>query len=318
MKRNNSIRIKPAESNTELNQKNYKEPIKEILSSSSLAYLLSPIRSKRLLIKFIWIIFLILFLLASVYYCTQNIIDYLKYDTTTSIESINEQESEFPTISFCMKHDNIFEIEIKDIWFNNQNLIKEWQNHIESYQDLVYGQCYRFNSGLNMSNESTPIKRLKTSGLDDGLWLDIQSKSKSDSLVVFIHNYTQIPATIYNKGRFISNDSNNYLIIKRIYEQKLELPYNTCYKNISQFLFLYNQTIINYIKSQKREYSQKACFYLCRNLKFNELNYCKCKLPSYDHEIWSNCWKSALYSNCYEAKIKGVHLFLYSKSQHTR
>jgi len=70
-----------------------------------------------------------------------------KYDATTSIESINEQESEFPTISFCMKHDNIFEIEIKDIWFNNQNLIEEWQNHIESYQDLVYGQCYRFNSG---------------------------------------------------------------------------------------------------------------------------------------------------------------------------
>jgi hypothetical protein len=44
------------------------------------------------------------------------------------------------------------------------------------------------------------------------------------------------------------------LIIKRIYEQKLELPYNDCYKNISQFLFLYNQTIIDYIKSKKREF----------------------------------------------------------------
>ena len=38
-------------------------------------------------------------------------------------------------------------------------------------------------------------------------------------------------------------------------------------------------------------------------IKFNELNYCKCKLPSYDHEIWSNCWKSALYSNCYDRFI---------------
>jgi hypothetical protein len=36
--------------------KDYKQSIKEILSSSSLAYLLSPIRSKRLLIKIIYII----------------------------------------------------------------------------------------------------------------------------------------------------------------------------------------------------------------------------------------------------------------------
>jgi len=203
-----------------------------------------------------------------------------------------------------MKHDKSFDIYIKDMWFNNKNLIEEWQNHIESYQDLVYGQCYRFNSGSNMSNESIPIKKLKTSGLDDGFWLDIRSKSESesDSLVVFIHNYTQIPATIYNRGRFISNDSNNYLIIKRIYEQKLELPYNDCYKNISQFLFLYNQTIIDYIKSKKREYSQKECIYLCRNLKFIEFNYCKCKLQSYDHEIW-NCWKTGSYTDCYDRFI---------------
>ena len=45
-------------SNTEAT-KDYKTPIKEIISSSSLAYLLSPIRSRRLLIKIIWIVFLI-------------------------------------------------------------------------------------------------------------------------------------------------------------------------------------------------------------------------------------------------------------------
>ena len=32
----------------------YKKPIKEILAASSLAYLLSPFRSKRLFVKIIW------------------------------------------------------------------------------------------------------------------------------------------------------------------------------------------------------------------------------------------------------------------------
>ncbi len=48
--------------------KDYKTPINEIISSSSLAFLISPTRSKRLLIKLVWIIFLIGFLFGSIYY----------------------------------------------------------------------------------------------------------------------------------------------------------------------------------------------------------------------------------------------------------
>jgi len=64
--------------------KDYKKPMQEILAASSLAYLLSPFRS-------IWSLFLFIFLLLSIYYVTLNILDYLKYDTTTSIYTINEQ-----------------------------------------------------------------------------------------------------------------------------------------------------------------------------------------------------------------------------------
>ncbi len=64
---------------------------KTIYSSSSLAYLISPIRSKRLLlIKLVWIIFLIVVFFASVYYVVLNVLDYLQYETTTSIFTINE------------------------------------------------------------------------------------------------------------------------------------------------------------------------------------------------------------------------------------
>ena len=288
--------------------KDYKSPIQEILAASSLAYLLSPFRSKRLLIKIIWSLFLIIFLFLSIYYVILNILDYLQYNTTTSIYTINEQEIDFPTVSFCLKRDyyaseNIFEIEIVALWFNNQNLLNEWSNHLESYQDLYYGQCYRYNSGLNMSNQSIPFKKLKASGRDDGLWLEFISKSSENTskpIVLYIHNQTQMPATIYNKGRFISKGLNTYLIMKRIYDQKLESPYNDCFNNVSQYPF--NKTIINYLSSKNREYTQKECFYLCRNLKFNELNYCNCTLPSLDHQIWSQC-EVAFWSNCYNQFI---------------
>ena len=54
------MKISKKSANTEINNNNkdYKTPIKEILESSSLAYLLSPYRSKRILIKITWIVFL--------------------------------------------------------------------------------------------------------------------------------------------------------------------------------------------------------------------------------------------------------------------
>ncbi len=78
--------------------------------------------------------------------------------------------------------------------------------------------------------------------------------------MIYIQNHTRIPVNIYNKGFVIHPGSVNYFIIKRFYDQKLELPYNNCYKNVSKSNC--NQTIINYLKEKKREYSQNECLYL--------------------------------------------------------
>jgi hypothetical protein len=56
----------------------------------------------------------------------------------------------------------------------------------------VFGQCHRFNSGLNMSNQSIPFKKSKTRGQDDGFWFKVNSKSndsKPDSLYITIANH---------------------------------------------------------------------------------------------------------------------------------
>jgi hypothetical protein len=72
---------------TLIKNKKYKEPIKEILAASSLAYLISPFRSKRLLIKIIWSLFIFVFLFLSIYCVIENILDFLNYVTGTRISN---------------------------------------------------------------------------------------------------------------------------------------------------------------------------------------------------------------------------------------
>jgi len=270
-------------------KKDYKTPMNEILSTSSLAFLLSPFRSKRFLIKITWSFFLLLFLFLSIYYVILNILDYLKYETTTSIQTIYEQEPEFPTISICNRLNKDFEIKILDFWFNNLYLTNEWKNHIEQYNDAFYGKCYRFNSGFNWTNQSIEIKKSKRIGSDDGFWLTLYTNTNFDfgELKILFHNYTENPKNIYRKGSIISSGTNNFFLIKRTLDQKLESPYNECLKDINQFAF--DKTIIDYLNKSNRKYSQVECFNLCYNLDYNLTNPCECYLASLDEEPSFSC-----------------------------
>jgi hypothetical protein len=270
-------------------KKDYKSPIKEILAGSSLAYLLSPFRSKRFLIKILWSFFLLIFLFLSIYYVILNILDYLQYDTITSIQTIYEQKPEFPTITFCNRLNKNFELNILLFWFNNLDLIKEWKNHIEQFIDLNNGKCYRFNSGFNWTNQSIEIKKSKKISTEEGLWLMFYSNTSLDfgELKIYIHNYTENPKNIHRKGSIISSGTNNYFLVKRILDQKLESPFNDCLKDINQFPF--NKTIIDYLNKTNRKYNQVECFNLCFNLDYNQTNPCSCFLKSLDEEPYLSC-----------------------------
>jgi hypothetical protein len=281
-------------------EKKIKKVSFEILSNSSLAFLLSPIRSKRILIKFIWIIFLFSFLFGSIYCVLLNIFDYLSFDITTSIYEINEIESQFPTISLCSNEESTNEsITSNRLRFNYHDYNSDWKNHVEIYFDTTYGKCFRFNSGLNLTNQSIPIKYSKKSRLNDGFWFEFSLNRTYDysSLIVYIHNHTIMPSTIYNKGIYISAGFENYFIISRIFDEKLEYPYNDCIKNISEFSL--NKTIIDFIKNKKWEYSQKECISLCRTLSYIETSNCNCSLKSMDEKFTAKC-----YNNINDTNIK--------------
>jgi len=258
-------------------KKDYVSPVKQILTASSLQFILHPIRSKRILIKIFNICFLIISLILSVYFVSLNIIDYLKYETVTSIQTISEKESTFPTISLCKLDENNLTLNFTQLSFNKENLKNEWKNHFELYQDYSYYKCYRFNSGKNMFNKTMPIKKSKRSGRQEGLYIDLYFNKtyKDNRLIIYIHNHTIMPLAIYNKGFYVSLGTYNYFVLSSVYDQKLGYPYNNCLKDISEFKF--NKTIINYMVNYKQWiYSQKECESLCLNLKYNEISNCSC------------------------------------------
>ena len=276
------------------NQRKTNQNLKDKILKTSLDFFLKPIKSDRLVGKIFWLTFLILSLAGCVYFVVLAILDFLNYDTTTSIYQINEKESQFPTISFCSDNDkNIketnFEINITKFWFNYKDLKNECQNHFEIYNDTSLGKCFRFNSGKNMSNQSIPIKYSKKSGYNDGLLLELYSNASINfsQILIHIHNHTQTPLTIHNKGIWINSASETYFLINRIYDEKLDQPYNDCFKNVSEFPF--NKTIIDYMKSIKYDYSQKECIILCRNYKSIEESDCNCSIKSLDEKFRVKC-----------------------------
>jgi hypothetical protein len=266
-----------------------KSIIKNKFFDSSLQFFQKPIKANRVISKLLWLVFLVISVFANLYYVILNIIDYSNYDITTSIYTINEFTSKFPTITLCDDRDLNFNMTPIKLWFNYKELTNEWENHFETYFDSVYGKCYRFNSGKNMTNQSIPIKYSKKSGYNDGLILEIYSEAKIDfsQMHVYIHNHTQTPNTIYNKGSWITSGSENDFVISRVYDQKQEIPYNECFKNVSQSPF--NQTIINSLKLKNYDYTQKECIVLCRQLKYMEESNCNCSINSLEDRFRIKC-----------------------------
>lgn len=117
------------------------------------------LRTEKLLIKFIWLISLIISPCFAVYYINKILVDYSKFDITSQIDVTYENESDFPTINFCST----------SVWNNSHNLsdmilycrfsgiinCKSSLNFFESFIDPIYNLCYRFNSNSSIKTKAT-------------------------------------------------------------------------------------------------------------------------------------------------------------------
>ena len=110
----------------------------------------------------------------------------------------------------------------------------DWKNHFEPFNDSFYGDCFRFNSGKNYTGHKVDLKRSTAPGNLLGLSFEFYIKNEKDSdlgqFVILIHNQTNTPRNLANKEIFFNTGSYNYFVIRRIFEEKLPEPYNSCYK----------------------------------------------------------------------------------------
>ena len=144
-----------------------------------------------------------------------------------------------------------------------------------------YGNCWQFNSGLNMSNHKVELKNTYY-GYEFGLDLtikivDIQNKYVnldrcfSIGMVVFVHNSSFTPfKTDLVSYIFVKPGDKTFISVKRIFNYKQPYPYSECIDLASYSSDLYD------LISSHRTYRQSDCFKLCRQKLY--IQYCECNV----------------------------------------
>ena len=80
--------------------------LNDLLLTTTVHALPNITRAEHKCIKIMWIIFFAISTSTAVYFTYKNIFDYLEFDVTTRYNLIDEDESEFPTVSFCSMNDS--------------------------------------------------------------------------------------------------------------------------------------------------------------------------------------------------------------------
>ena len=258
-------------------------------------------------VQAIWLFILLGSTGATFYFISKSIIDYLKYDVVSQTNVISEIPTEFPTVTFCDNNPlstKYSQQALTDALNNNKSQLSVFStsdeqlkkfglslsqimscmymfvsclNDLHWYWSYSYGNCWQFNSGLNLTNQRVRLKQSNTDGHSYGLNIEIfplynrndLSGATSNGMVVFVHNSSFRPSTpqVSIEPGKLSN-----IEIERTFYQKYPSPYSECIDLAS-----YSSDLYNYMKNLgKYTYRQQDCFELC--LQKNVINACKCFL----------------------------------------
>jgi hypothetical protein len=248
--------------------------LKDLLEATALPGMSLLIKSKSLIVKLIWLLFISLFGTCCIHFTRKSLLDYFSYNTVTNMNIIKQNETQFPTVSFCIHLSNtnqLKNISLNDYIiscrfdFKNCKLDQDFQ--IYSLKRGIL--CFRFNSN---QNEIKNISRIDT---DTGLsvlfrikeyqkqylsYLNI--KNQVFKMSVYIQNYS----TVFRIDRF-SYDSGlqlspgySYIQVEREFIQNLPQPYNKC---IKQDTTDYISNVFQYFIQNNKTYLQKDCFDFC-------------------------------------------------------
>ena len=131
----------------------------------------------------------------------------------------------------------------------------------------VYGNCFQFNSGLNMRNESVSLKQTTLEGQRFGLVLELgpmmnkNEKSlviKSQGLKMFIHNASFVPSS-FDSALSIESGKETSIAVQRTFSSNLPAPYTDCTDSSNAHKYALYRSIVN---SLNKTYQRRDCFLL--------------------------------------------------------
>jgi hypothetical protein len=132
-----------------------------------------------------------------------------------------------------------------------------------------YGNCFQYNVGLNLRNESVDLKSVSFGSKKSGLSISIgplinansYSLTTSKGLIVFIHNQTEI-LNVYSNALSIEPGKETSIMIDRKIESSLPSPYSECVDLSNGYDSEFYQILTNY-GANKANYRQFNCFGMC-------------------------------------------------------
>lgn len=221
--------------------------ISNILTYSTAHGIPHLIRAKKIFFKLMWFTFTLISACLGSYFVIDNILDYLKYKTVTTIDVINEFESQFPTLSFCGYPDlnSTLDELILQVRFDKIHLRDNFSQVFEQFTDNILGKCYRYNSGRNSNgNTNLSILNSTTSGASNGLRIDLYLKIPDNydfgELVLFIHNHSVPQFDLSNNGIWIKTGNFVYFYLDSSKKKNGFIYW--IYTNIAKVLCLDNRT----------------------------------------------------------------------------
>ena len=275
-----------------------KNNLSEMLSDSTAYGVPKLFHSKRLFFKLFWLVFLFMGSGASVYYIWDAIKSYYDFEVITKIESFYEQPMLFPTVSFCPYTSYAFNNKslssiIKQCSFNlDQSCQSNPDNYFERFKTFR-GDCFRFNSGKNTSGQTIPFLYSTIGGKDDSFY--VMFSSQNLGIQLWIHHVLLPPKFGYYNNHLgntilLTPNAETQLILNKIEEKRLGLPYNQCYHDDEMIFFPGNKTIIDYIvRTINQSYRQTDCLQLCFDVYYMKENPCGCTNTSLGN-VWNNCF----------------------------
>ena len=242
------------------------------------------ITSNNKFIKFFWICFCMIAASICAFFIFESGADYLAWNVITTVQIVRENKMVFPAISVCFDNDETtLQDSLIDCSFNDNSCSHDEFEFVRLLSNLgTKKHCYIFNGGKNSSGHIIPLKQTSKTNHFSGLKLSFFE----NTLVYYSVNDNNVKPTYDEIFSRLKTGQERFLIIDKLSEKKLDIPYNPCQNNkvIKQTL---TPEILKSIGDY--EYRQNNCYSIC------SMNYltlaCNCTFNESINCADSNCLK---------------------------